>query len=55
MADAVQGPLTAADVPLTKHGESLAEREALSIACQPLPGSARLKVTDECRGGPEEA
>lgn len=29
LADAVQGPPTAADVPLAKHGESLAEGEAL--------------------------
>lgn len=37
VADAVQGPLTAADMPLAKHGESLAGREALST-----PPPARL-------------
>lgn len=40
VADAVQGPLTAADMPLAKRGESLAAREALSAALQLGPASA---------------
>lgn len=60
LADAVQGPLTAADVPLAKHTESLAEKEAPSTTSLSGPSmiqisSALLKVTCECRRGPEAA
>lgn len=56
VADAVQGPLTAADMPLANHGESLAGREALPPPqAWPTVAQAWLILTHECRGGLEEA